>query len=152
VENYSIVQVLWLSSSFRNSLRSVVVPDTYTNDLAQSSEWKWGGLERPIFKGDVLSGEEQDRHDGWRNQHFPLSFSHFEKGFSVISRVFLEEPHPPKSKSQKQLWDGFAHMCTDIVRAVTVMGSSREHSHPGPMCHSFLWHQQTLSSRSVAML
>ena len=75
--------------------------------MAQSSECKW--LENTVFKGDAVSGEEQDRHGGWRSQHFALPFSQFEKGFSVITRVFLEEPCPPKAKSQKEFWDVFAH-------------------------------------------
>lgn len=91
-------------------------------------------MERAVFKGDALPGEEQDRHDGWWSQHFPLPFFQFEKEFLVITRVFLEEPHPPKSKSQKELWDVFAHPCTDMVITLTMMPSGQEHSCPAHLC------------------
>lgn len=54
------------------------------------------------FKNVFVSGEEQDGRDEQQNQHFPWPFSQFEKEFSVITRVFLEELHPQKFKSQKE--------------------------------------------------
>lgn len=91
--------VLWLSCPLRNSLRSVVAPDTRTNDRAQSSERERVG--DATFKGDAVSGEEQNRHVGWRSRRFPLPFSPFEKRVSAIARVLLKEPRPPKG-----VWGG----------------------------------------------
>lgn len=118
VENYSTVWVLWLSRPFGNSLRSVVAPDTRTNDRAQSSERQRVG--DATFKGDAVSGEEQNGHVGWRSQRFPLPFSPFEKGVSAIARVLLEEPRPPKGA-----WGG-------VCPRVRCRGNRRNRRGPWP--------------------
>lgn len=93
--------------------------------------WECKYLENTIFKGDAVSAEEKDRHVGWQSHCFPLLFSQFEKGFSVVTRVFLEWL---SVKSQKESGDVFSHACTDTIIAVTMTAKGWDHSCPVRLC------------------